>query len=69
MDAPRDKGSKSERERQISYDVTDMWNLRYDTNEPIKQKQTHGHREQTCGSQGEQGELKAGSLRIANAKY
>ena len=38
MDGPRDyhtKLSKSERERQIPYDITYMWNLKYDTNEPI----------------------------------
>ena len=29
------KGSKSERERQIPYDITYMWNLKYDTNELI----------------------------------
>ena len=31
MDGPRDdhtKGSKSDRERQISYDITYMWNLK-----------------------------------------
>ena len=29
-----------------------MWNLKYDTSELItKQKQTHRHREQTCGCQ------------------
>ena len=36
MDGPRDyhtKWNKSERERQIPYDVTYMWNLKYDTNE------------------------------------
>ena len=27
------KGSKSERERQIPYDIIYMWNLNYDTNE------------------------------------
>ena len=27
--------SKSERERQVSYDITYLWNLKYDTNEPI----------------------------------
>ena len=26
---------KSERERQIPYDIIYMWNLKYDTNEPI----------------------------------
>ena len=38
MDEPRDyhtKGSKSERERQIPYDITYTWNPKYDTNEPI----------------------------------
>ena len=35
MDGPRDyhtKWSKSERERQILYDITYMWNLKYNTN-------------------------------------
>ena len=40
MDRPRGyytKWSKSERERQLSYDITHMWNLilKNDTNEPI----------------------------------
>ena len=38
MDATRayhTKWSKSERERQISYDITYMWNLKYDTNDLI----------------------------------
>ena len=38
MDGSRDYHtiwSKSERERQISYVNTDMWNLKYDTNELI----------------------------------
>ena len=37
MDGPRDdrtKWGKSERERQIPYDIIYMWNLKYDTNEP-----------------------------------
>ena len=29
------KLSKSERERQIPYDITHMWNLKYDTNQHI----------------------------------
>ena len=44
MDGPRDyhtKWSKSERERQISYDITYVWNLKYDTNEPIYETETH----------------------------
>ena len=54
MDGPRDyhtKWSKSERERQIPYDITYMWNLKYDTNELMKQKQTHRHRKQTYSYQ------------------
>ena len=38
MDATRDshtKWSKSERERQVPYNITYMWNLKYGTNEPI----------------------------------
>ena len=34
--------------RQIPYDITYMWNLKYDTNNCTKQT----HREQTCGCQG-----------------
>ena len=34
----------SERERQISYDITYIWNLKYDTNGPIYKTETdHGH--------------------------
>ena len=32
--------SKSERERQIAYDITYIWNLKYDTNEPIYETET-----------------------------
>ena len=32
--------SKSKRERQIPYDITYMWNLKYDTNEPIYETET-----------------------------
>ena len=38
MDGPRDyhtKPRKSERERQIPYAITYMWNLKQDKNEPI----------------------------------
>ena len=43
MDGPRDyhtKWNKSDRERQISYDITYMWNLKYDTNEHIYETKT-----------------------------
>ena len=32
--------SKSERERQIPYDITYTWNLKYDTDEPIYKTET-----------------------------
>ena len=36
--------SKSKRERQIAYDITYMWNLKYDKmNLFMKQKKTHRH--------------------------
>ena len=43
MDGPRyyAKQSQSERERQIPYGITDMWNLKYNINLSMKQKQTH----------------------------
>ena len=33
--------SKSERERQIPYDITYIWNLMHDTNEPFHRKEDH----------------------------
>ena len=42
---------KSERESQIPYDITYIWNLKYSTNETFHRKETHGLREQTCGCQ------------------
>ena len=46
MDGPRDyhtKWSMSEKERQIPYDITYMWNLKYDTNEFIYKTETDSH--------------------------
>ena len=43
MDGPRDchtKWSKPDRVRQISYDITYMWNLKCDTNELIYKTET-----------------------------
>ena len=43
MGATRDshtKFSKSERERQMPYDITYMWNLKYGKNEPIYKTET-----------------------------
>ena len=55
MDATRDcdtRQSKSERDRQIPYAITYVWNLIHGTNGPFHRKETHGHGEQTCGCQG-----------------
>ena len=46
---------KSERERQIPYDITYIWNLIYGTNETFHRKETHGLEEQTCDCQGGEG--------------
>ena len=48
MDGPRDdqtKWSQSDRERQISYDITYTWNLtlKSDTNELIYKTETDSH--------------------------
>ena len=43
MDGPRDyhtKWSKSDRERQISYDINYIWNLKNDTNELMHNTET-----------------------------
>ena len=43
MDATRDshtKCRKSERERQIPYDITYTWNLKYGTKEPAHETET-----------------------------
>ena len=48
-----------------------MWNLKYDTNESMKQKQNHRHREQTSGCQGGEGlgEELSGRLGLADAGF
>ena len=42
-------------QRQISYDTAYIWNLKYDSNEPIYKTETDSQREQTCGCKGEEG--------------
>ena len=52
MDITRDH-TKSERERQLPYDIIYMWNLSMtQMNLPTKQIQNHVHRNQTGGCQG-----------------
>ena len=43
-------------QKDVPYDITYTWNLKYDTDELIYgTKQTHRHKEQTCGCQGGEG--------------
>ena len=70
MDETRDshtKWSKSERERQIPYDITYMWNLKYITNKHIY-KTEEINRDHTCGCQGEGGGSGIDSA-LVHAKY
>ena len=58
MDGPRDyhtKQSKSERERQMPYDITYMWNLKYNTNEFIYETETDSQTQKTKGKGGGEG--------------
>ena len=53
IDGTRDSRTEwNESERQIPYDITYIWNLIYDLNEPFHRKEMHGLGEQTCGCQG-----------------
>ena len=49
---PQKRTKESERQRQIPYDFTSVWNLIYGTNELFHGKETHGLEEKTCGCQG-----------------
>ena len=61
---------KSERERQISYDIIYMWNLKYDTNEFIYKAETDSQTRRTDlwwpRGRGVE-EAKTGSLGLADA--
>ena len=73
MDGPRDyhtKPSKSERERQIPYDISYTWNLKYDANEHFYETEMDSQstdlwlpRERTLG------EGRMGSSGLADANY
>ena len=47
MDAARDYHAKCESEKQITHDTTDMWDLSYDTNEPICKAETDSQTQRT----------------------
>ena len=55
------------REKQTLYDITYVWNLKYDTSELThKQKQTHRHRKQSYGYQWRRGARSWGGGYIRN---
>ena len=56
----------SERERQIPHDVTYMWTIQYDANEPIYKTETDSCGEHTCGCQ--RGREMGPELRISKCK-
>ena len=54
MNGPRGyyvKWNKLDRKRQVPYDFTYMWIVKYKTSEPTERKQTCRYREQTGGCQ------------------
>ena len=75
MKGPREyhtKQNKSERERQIPYDITYMWNLKYDTNEHIYETETDSKTQRIDlwlprGRGGGEGWI--GGLGLADANY
>ena len=70
MNGPRDnqtKWSKSERERQIPYDITYMWTLNYKTNEHIYETETDSQESRLVVSKDRSG--KVWSLGLADANY
>ena len=72
MDGPRNYHTKySQSEIQLSYDITYMCNLKYDTNELIYKTETDSQREQTGGCQGGGGLRKgwSGRLGLADIRY
>ena len=71
MDATRGYHTKSERERKIPYDITYMWNLKYDTNEPIykTERASQTWRTDLWLLKGREGEGQTGSLGLVGANH
>ena len=62
--------SKSEREGQIAYDITYIWNLIYGTNEPFCRKENHGLENRLVVAKGEgEGVGWMESLGLIDANY
>lgn len=61
--------SKVRKRKKILYDITNMWNLRYNINELIYKRETHSQWKQTCGCQGGGEEGWTGNLGLVHAIY
>ena len=69
MDGTRDyhtKWSKSDREIQISYDITYTWNVKHDTNEPIYEMETDSQTRGGCQGGGEVGEFEVSRSKLVH---
>ena len=57
-------------QREMPYDITYMWNLNYDTNEPMYERETELQIQRTnCGCQERVREGWTGSLGLVNESY
>ena len=60
----------SQKENNIPYDITYIWNPMYGTNESFHRKENRGHGEQTCGCQERVGGVgETGNLGLIYANY
>ena len=59
----------SQKERQIPYDITYMWNLKYDTNEPIYETESGTYRIDCWLPRGVVGVGWIGSLGLADENW
>ena len=70
MNGPRDYSKWSKSERQIPYDITYMWNLKYDTKELIYETGTESQTSRLVVAGGRQvREGGIGSLELADTNY
>ena len=72
MDGTRDyhtKWSKSDREIQISYDITYTWNVKHDTNEPIYEMETDSQTRGGCQGGGEVGEFEVSRSKLVHIEW
>ena len=71
MDETRDSLNEvSQKEKDIPYDITYVWNLIYGTKKPFHRKENHRLGEQTCGCKGGGGGSRwTGNLGLIDEDY